>query len=102
MDGHIYLINAIGTNRYKIGFAVNVEARVKKLQTASPFPLFLIKTVPGTPKQEARLHKMYNFCRVSGEWFEFHVLTTIWHMMDLVSLGYVCPSIETQKQSVST
>lgn len=96
MEGFIYLIRAIGTNRYKIGFAVNVEQRLKRIQTSSPFPLFLIKVVPGTPKKEAQLHKMYAHCRVHGEWFEFHVLTTIWHAMDLVSLGLYASS-ERQK-----
>lgn len=84
MDGHIYLINAIGTNRHKIGFAVNVESRVKKLQTASPFPLFLIKTVPGTPKQESKLHRRCSGSRVCGEWFTFRGLTLIWYAIDLI------------------
>ena len=85
--GTIYLLQAVGTSRYKIGYATNVEKRIKVLQTASPFPLWCIKAVPGTLKDEALLHSMYRSQRVCGEWFEFRVLTTIWAAMDLLQMN---------------
>ncbi|WP_423778692.1 GIY-YIG nuclease family protein, partial [Campylobacter jejuni] len=55
--GIIYLINAKGTTKYKIGFSeINVLQRLKGLQTGSPFELELIAQQPGTKETERKLH----------------------------------------------
>lgn len=68
--GFVYVIHAVGTNRVKIGYSADPANRLSELQTASPFPLDLVGTRPGTPDMERGLHRhLYKHHRV-GEWFE--------------------------------
>lgn len=67
----IYIIQAEGTPRVKIGWAKNPEQRRRELQTGSPYPLKLLHTIETDEKElEAELHRQYQTCRVQGEWFE--------------------------------
>lgn len=74
-ESYIYLIfNGIET---KIGVSVNVEKRLKTLQTGSASKLSLLRKYKiGDSKLayklEKQLHKMFfqNRCRHNGEWFE--------------------------------
>lgn len=54
----------------KIGFAVNVELRLRDLQCGSPVKLAVLATVPGMPKDEREYHKRFKAARQHGEWFE--------------------------------
>lgn len=56
---------------YKIGYAANLEARLKSHQTSSPFAVRLaIGYFVGNMKaEEAILHAMFDANRVRGEWF---------------------------------
>jgi len=63
----IYLLRA--NDRIKIGYAEDVAARVKTLQTGSPVPLTLLAAFPGDRATEAALHRRYAHLRVAGEWF---------------------------------
>src|SRR5581483_8320686 len=53
----------------KIGFASNIELRIRTLQTGSARPLHLLLAIPGTPDDERALHKRFAALRLQGEWF---------------------------------
>ena len=73
--GFIYLIHAVGTDRYKIGLTTrSVEARLAELNSSqSPYPLELIDwfETPNVTEDEAYFHEKYSAHRVHGEWFQF-------------------------------
>jgi len=59
----------------KIGVAKNVEKRLSDLQCASPYELSLITKIDCGSRRKAydlerRLHKMYGYKRMRGEWFQ--------------------------------
>ena len=55
----------------KIGWSVNVAARLSGLQVACPYNLFLIRVIDGGAATEAWLHRKFEAHRVRGEWFRF-------------------------------
>lgn len=73
--GTVYLINAKGTNRYKIGYTNRpFEQRLTELSGGqSPFPLIATKTilVEDAHTIELGLHHKFTPFRKHGEWFEF-------------------------------
>ena len=68
----VYLIQAEGTLRYKIGISVNPVKRLRSMQTGSPVKLILVRTIPGNKDVEAAIHKDLERYRVHREWFEFN------------------------------
>ncbi|QLE42204.1 GIY-YIG nuclease family protein [Nostoc sp. C052] len=74
--GTVYLINAKGTNRYKIGYTNrHFEQRLTELSGGqSPFPLIATKTiiVEDAHTIELGLHHKFASQRMHGEWFEFN------------------------------
>ncbi|MBN3948450.1 MAG: GIY-YIG nuclease family protein [Nostoc sp. NMS7] len=76
--GWIYLINAVGTNRYKIGKTSSISRRVAELTYQSPYPLEIVMYFQSNyPSADERaLHRKFANSRVHGEWFEFDFLTT--------------------------
>lgn len=72
--GWIYVIHAVGTNRYKIGRSTEPKTRLRQLsQKQSPYPLELIEKFWSidTITDEQGLHRSLAGFRVHGEWFEF-------------------------------
>ncbi|MBH8566753.1 GIY-YIG nuclease family protein [Nostoc sp. CENA67] len=73
--GTVYLVNAKGTNRYKIGYTNRrIEERLAELSGGqSPFPLVVTKTilVEDAHTVELGFHHKFADCRKYGEWFEF-------------------------------
>lgn len=73
--GHIYLIKAIGTTRYKIGLTTrDVETRFKEINSSqSAYPLELMGSiyVANVKDVEKELHQKFSSYRVHGEWFIF-------------------------------
>lgn len=66
----VYFIEAVGAACIKIGVSFNAAQRVSELQTACPFDLRLIATIPGaTERDEQALHERFAAHRVRGEWF---------------------------------
>ncbi len=53
----------------KIGIASNVRNRMSKMQMDCPYPLKLLKLVPGAAHMERHLHKQFSIDNVTGEWF---------------------------------
>ncbi len=75
-SGFIYLIRALGTNRYKIGYTRRLKKRIKELQGQSPFPIelkdcFCSKYPTG---YEKLLHRVYQGQQVFREWFELSTI----------------------------
>jgi hypothetical protein len=77
VPGFTYLIEAVGTNRYKIGRTKNVEKRIQALQGQQcPFTLRLVGAYYSDDciGQELRLHFVAQKYRTHGEWFEIPVV----------------------------
>lgn len=71
MTGTIYFIQSHEFPRVKIGFtAGNPRKRLKALQTGSPTVLGLMLALPGTQRDEQEVHKLFDYERLHGEWFE--------------------------------
>lgn len=71
---YVYLLHALGTNRFKIGQSKSPVKRQDTINNlSSPFPIKLIAcySVPDSYKEEQRLHSEFRSKRVHGEWFEF-------------------------------
>lgn len=70
----IYLINATGTGRFKVGQARDVAIRLQALNCGSPFPLDLVYAVQvrntDAYRIEFRLHQVLRQYQVRGEWFK--------------------------------
>ena len=68
--GFIYLVEAVGADRIKIGWtAASPRRRLAELQVCSPFPLDLIGAMRGSRLDERRLHRTFEADRIIGEWF---------------------------------
>jgi hypothetical protein len=68
--GFVYIIQAIGTARVKLGYSIEPEKRLRELQTGSPYELALLSKWRARPATERRLHREFAEYRVKGEWFE--------------------------------
>mgnify|MGYP001589202723 CR=1 FL=1 len=70
--GVVYIVQAEGTPRIKIGYTVSPEVRLETLNTASPYPLRLLRTIKSHNALglEQFLHQRYRAYRQHGEWFE--------------------------------
>lgn len=66
----VYFIQAGEGGPIKIGFSLNVKARMAGLQTGRTEKLKLLLTLPGTKVDEARLHDKFGRFRIQGEWFK--------------------------------
>jgi transcriptional regulator with XRE-family HTH domain len=53
----------------KIGFSEDIARRVVEFQTASPYPLELLRVVEGNTETEARVQKQFKSAALHGEWF---------------------------------
>jgi len=69
---YIYFVQPEGGGPIKIGRADDPEKRLRALQTGSPIPLRLCRTVQAPPTWEIRLHYTFAAWRSHGEWFKAH------------------------------
>lgn len=67
----VYVVEAIGLNLVKIGFASKPSRRFLTIKTCCPVPVRFLCVLPGGAKTERRLHRLHRQRRVSGEWFRF-------------------------------
>lgn len=65
----IYFVRMGITGPIKIGSAVNVDRRIRQLQTANPYTLWLMAKVPWVEGEERRLQESFAHAQLSGEWF---------------------------------
>lgn len=94
--GKLYLLNAYGTNNYKIGVTSrDITNRINELQTGCPDEIILIKEYESInyKKIEKWLHRRYFIKRMEGEWFE---LTDD----DVFNFKNTCKEIETIIESL--
>lgn len=68
--GRIYFIQQGEDGPIKIGYSTNPRKRLDKLSTASPYPLRMLKIVPGGPALERQLHNRFSHSQLEGEWFK--------------------------------
>ena len=67
----VYVIQAKGTPRYKIGYARDIKRRIRRLQTGCPYPIGVVNCIEdGDRDLEAMAHDIWAAHRVQGEWFE--------------------------------
>jgi hypothetical protein len=73
-QGYVYLIHAVGTDRYKIGRSINPPVRLETLKKQSPYPLQIIECFwsPDAIADERFFHQhtWLSSKRAFGEWFE--------------------------------
>lgn len=67
--GHLYFIGA-DVGPIKIGCSHNPRARLKDLQTASPYRLRILAILEDGGHEEAAYHKWFAADRLHGEWFD--------------------------------
>ena len=68
--GQIYLLCAVGTSFWKIGFSAHsVGRRAMDIQCACPFEVRIAGVAPGTMRIERRIHRALWRYRFNGEWF---------------------------------
>lgn len=66
--GKVYFISS--ATLIKIGFAVDVKARLARLNTGSADQLILIGALNATQDRERAIHDQFAAMRRKGEWFE--------------------------------
>ena len=67
---YVYILKC--NTSYKIGVAKSVEERIKTLQTGNSQlieEIYRVHVGSTAYSVENKLHKMYNHCRLEGEWF---------------------------------
>ena len=69
--GSVYLVRNDRNGMIKIGRSLDVQKRIKALQTSNPFPLTLILTIStnDSSQVESNLHQIFHHKRINGEWF---------------------------------
>lgn len=65
----VYIIKAVGTDRVKIGWSQDVDARIRSLQTGCPYQIEVINVIATAPEMERRIHGWLSQYRIHGEWF---------------------------------
>ena len=65
----VYFIEADGV-AIKIGFTLDVERRIKRMQMDCPIDLYLIGVMKGDRNLEAKIHRKFKKYRYRGEWFK--------------------------------
>lgn len=67
--GDLYVIEDEMTGCFKVGRSVNVDRRLRALQTASPGVLQLRLVIKGAGEVESDLHEAFRPSVAVGEWF---------------------------------
>lgn len=72
-SNYVYLINAVKTDKFKIGVTVNIKKRIADMQTSCPYRLRLVHACYSSQAYEVekQLHERFAKQRVILEWFEF-------------------------------
>lgn len=91
----VYFVFNADSKAIKIGMAKDVGKRLKALQTSSPAPLELLKTIrvnsiEEAAKLESDLHRRFEHLRLTGEWFRVGEDLTVYlkHCPDAYDEGY--------------
>lgn len=68
----VYFARAEGTDFVKIGYASNVERRMRHLQAGCPYKLTVVRVVDGDRIAEAAYHQEFADDRIDREWFRWN------------------------------
>lgn len=71
--GYVYIVKAVISNHYKIGFTANsvIDKRISAHQTSSSERLDRVGSFPvSSRKTEKTIHKKFSHRHVRGEWFQ--------------------------------
>lgn len=73
--GHVYFINIVGTNKYKIGVSTNVKRRLADISSVLPFELNIlaINEIKNPFHFEEILHNQFKSKLIKNEWFELNI-----------------------------
>lgn len=85
--GYVYTIHEVGTDRYKIGHAVDVNRRIRQLQTGNGTLLVIYATLYFIDRidAEARIQQVFSAYRVrqgGTEWFRLDRQAK--HLLDII------------------
>jgi hypothetical protein len=71
IPGYVYVIDAVGSGRVKIGRTATPLARLETLDTASPYDLKILRQIktPDAAELENQLHTRYAQYKVRREWY---------------------------------
>ena len=96
--GYVYLLNIVGTNKYKIGVSTNPQRRLRDIASYIPFDLKLlsIHLLNNPYKHEQEFINKYKSNLVKNEWFDFSIETVEDIMIELHN-KQVNESRETEK-----
>lgn len=81
----VYFIRAAYNGAVKIGYAEDVQGRLRELQCGNPDVLMIIRTVDGGRAHEAFAHRLFASDRIRGEWFAYS------ERMMTVEIGAIAP-----------
>lgn len=74
--GCVYVINAVGTKHYKIGFSATpgTDDRIRQMQTGNAYELECVLELPTFHYRyiEKFLHIVFKSKRMRGEWFKLN------------------------------
>lgn len=65
----VYLVEAVGADRVKIGHARDADARIAKMRVDCPFDLTILARFVGARDVEMKLHARFAKHRIRGEWY---------------------------------
>lgn len=66
----VYIVEAEGLKRVKIGASKDADKRISALQSACPVKLILRALIPGYRTEEKFIHQKFKKDRLHGEWFK--------------------------------
>ena len=73
----LYIIQATCGGPIKIGVAIDVNSRIKQLQTGNPYELQIVAVYKNAGQFESAIHKMFQLYRLEGEWFSGSILDLV-------------------------
>jgi hypothetical protein len=86
--GFVYLVHAVNTHLFKIGFSLNPEKRLAELQTGNPHKLQIVKTWRGSVHSERAIHRQFQSTKRAGEWFLLEDMTPVVLALDTAEKSF--------------
>ncbi len=83
--GYVYAIHAVGTDRYKLGHAVDIQRRLQQLQTGNSITLVIYAALYFEDRiaAESKIHDIFSAYRGKrGEWFRLDRQGK--HLLDII------------------
>ena len=89
--GTVYLLWAMDTDRFKIGYSyAGVGKRAAAISASSPWPILIIATKPGRVYDERTLQLEFSGYRTHREWFALPE-PAVWALLD--RFGITCKMV---------